>query len=114
METTTKDNSLNLDKNVRTNAVLVHLSGFLKYFFPLLFILAPILIWARHKEEPYVDEHGSQAINFQISMFIYSIIIGFLCLLLFIFFIVDFIAFVELMDQQGDNFSMAFAQGWPT
>lgn len=114
METTSSNNTLEPNKNSRTNAVLVHLSGFLKYFFPLLFIIAPILIWARNKEESFVDEHGSQAINFQISMFIYSLILGVICLVLLIFFLVDFVAFVEIMDQQGDDFATVLSQGWPT
>ena len=114
METTSEHNTLEPNKNARTNAVLVHLSGLLKYFFPLLFIIAPILIWTRNKDDAFVDDHGSQAINFQISMFIYSLIIGFITLVLIIFFLVDFVAFVEMVDRHGDEFASIFSQGWPT
>lgn len=114
METTSKYTTSETNKNARTNAVLIHLSGFLKYFFPLLFIIAPILIWTRNKDDAFVDDHGSQAINFQISMFIYSLVIGFIGIILVLFFLVDFVAFAEIVDRHGDDFASIFSQGWPT
>ena len=43
-------------------------------------------MWVANKEKSeFVDEHGKQAINFQISILLYAIIIGTLSILFFIF-----------------------------
>lgn len=103
METTSQNSVFLSDKNAHTNAVFVHLSGFIKFAFPLLFIIAPILIWTRNKENSFIDHHGRQAINFHMSMMIYSIILVVLCVVLIVFFFTDLITFIELIDKQTDS-----------
>jgi uncharacterized Tic20 family protein len=66
METKT----LNPDKTI---ASLIHLSTFSKYFFPFGNFIAPLILWTVKKEDPFVNEHGRQALNFQISIFLYFI-----------------------------------------
>ena len=66
METTISENQ----KNV---SAFIHLSTFLKYFFPFANFIAPLLIWTFNKEKAFVDEHGKQAINFQLSVLIYTL-----------------------------------------
>jgi uncharacterized Tic20 family protein len=45
-------------------------------------ILPVLLVWLmKRAESPEVEEHGKESLNFQISMLIYSIISGFLCLI---------------------------------
>lgn len=99
METTTRKP----EKNVVTNAVFIHLSGFIKLVFPLLFIIVPILIWSRNKENDFIDDHGRQAINFHISMMIYSLLIISLFIGWTILSLTDLIAFAELMDTYEDT-----------
>lgn len=42
----------------------------------LVAIIAPIIMWNIKKDEsPFLDDHGREAINFQISLIIYSILI---------------------------------------
>ena len=99
METTISENQ----KNV---SAFIHLSTFLKYFFPFANFIAPLLIWTFNKEKAFVDEHGKQAINFQLSVLIYTILIGLICLPFFIIFATDFISLIETIDNNAGEFSV--------
>ncbi|MDT0687609.1 DUF4870 domain-containing protein [Autumnicola psychrophila] len=63
---------LNRDKNLAT---LIHLSVFTKFLFPLGNFLFPLLLWIFRKDDEFVDHHGRNALNFQISIFLYSILL---------------------------------------
>ena len=55
--------------------VITHLSQLLTYATVFGGIIAPLILWATQKEQVEgMDAHGKSIINFQISMFIYSII----------------------------------------
>ena len=99
METTISENQ----KNV---SAFIHLSTFLKYFFPFANFIAPLLIWTFNKEKAFVDEHGKQAINFQLSVLVYTILIGLICLPFFIIFATDFISLIENIDRSAGEFSV--------
>lgn len=99
METTVTENQ----KNV---SAFIHLSTFLKYFFPFANFIAPLLIWTFNKEKAFVDEHGKQAINFQLSVLVYTLLIGLICLPFFIIFATDFISLLETIDQNAGDFSV--------
>lgn len=59
----------------QNNALLVHLSSFGSLLIPFGSIILPIILWqAMKKDSEYVDYHGKQAVNFNISFFIYNII----------------------------------------
>ena len=63
----------NNDKN---SAFLIHLSAFSGYFLPLGSVLIPLIIWNIKKEESeYVDQHGKEAINFNLSFLLYYTIL---------------------------------------
>jgi uncharacterized Tic20 family protein len=68
----------------RTWIVLCHASALLGFFIPWGgHILAPLIVWVlKRADSTEVDEHGKESLNFQISMLIYNIIAGFLCLVL--------------------------------
>src|SRR5680860_524721 len=55
----------------KTMAALIHLSTFSKYFIPFGNFIFPLIIWTSRKEEKFINEHGRQALNFQISIFLY-------------------------------------------
>ncbi|MEO2064182.1 MAG: DUF4870 domain-containing protein [Christiangramia sp.] len=57
----------------KTLAAVLHLSVFTKYFFPLGNFLFPMLLWLAKKQDPFVDQHGRNALNFQISTFLYTV-----------------------------------------
>ncbi|MBA2272027.1 MAG: DUF4870 domain-containing protein [Verrucomicrobiota bacterium] len=70
--------------SLRTWTVLCHASALLGFFVPLGgHILAPLVVWLmKRAESAEIDEHGKEALNFQLSMLIYSIIAGVLMLVL--------------------------------
>ncbi|MEO5717143.1 MAG: DUF4870 domain-containing protein [Chthoniobacterales bacterium] len=70
--------------NVRTWTALVHASALLGVFlhFPG-HILGPLVVWlVKRGDSPEIDAHGKEALNFQISMLIYTVISGVFCLVL--------------------------------
>ncbi len=95
-----------ITENQKNTSAFIHLSTFLKYFFPFANFFAPLLIWTFNKEKPFVDEHGKQAINFQLSILIYTLLIGLLCIPFFIIFATDFISLIDSIEHQAGNFSM--------
>jgi len=62
----------NVNQN-KTLATVLHLSVFTKYFIPLGNFIFPMLLWLSRKQDPFVDHHGRNALNFQISTFLYTI-----------------------------------------
>lgn len=61
----------------RTYGALLHLSALTKYFIPFGNFLFLITLWViRKKESSFVDHHGRQALNFQLSLFLYSLFIA--------------------------------------
>ena len=70
-------------KDERTWAMLCHFSAFTGLIFPFGNFLAPLIIWLIKKEElPFVEDQGKEVLNFQLSMTIYLLISGILCIIL--------------------------------
>jgi uncharacterized protein len=71
--------TVNITKNEKNYASLLHLSAMSKYFIPLGNYILPIILWTTKKNESsYADYHGKQIINFQLSMLLYSILLALL------------------------------------
>ena len=69
-------------KDERTWGMLCHFSAFSGFIFPIGNILAPLIIWLIKKDDmPFVEDQGKEVLNFQISLIIYFIISGFLCII---------------------------------
>lgn len=72
--------------NEKTTAALVHLSTLTQYFIPFGNYIFPIIIWgAGKKDSKFIDHHGKQAINFQLSLLLYSLILCCIAIPIFIF-----------------------------
>lgn len=85
------------DSSARNWAMFAHLSPFLASFIGLPF-LGPLVIWlAKRDEHPYVAEQAREALNFNLSMFIYMIAATFLMLLFIGFLIVPVLGIVWLV-----------------
>ena len=84
METTQTPPTPISSADVRTWNVLCHASALLGFFFPWAgHIIAPLIVWLiKRGDSPEIDAHGKESINFQLSMLIYSMISGILCLIL--------------------------------
>ncbi|MFK5983749.1 MAG: DUF4870 domain-containing protein [Flavobacteriaceae bacterium] len=86
-------------ENQKNVAAAMHLSTFAKYFFPFGNFIAPLLLWTFNKERAFVDDHGKQAINFQLSVFLYTLLIGMLSLPFVLIFATDFISLIDTIDH---------------
>ncbi len=71
-----------LTRGDRNIAVLCHLSAIAGFVFPFGNVIAPLIIWLMKREESlFIDDHGKEAVNFQISVWIYLIASGILVLI---------------------------------
>ena len=66
-----------LNKDARMWAMICHLGG-LGGLLPIVpaigSVIAPLIIWQVKKDEdPFIDEQGKEAVNFQISMLLYAL-----------------------------------------
>ena len=78
---------LSITKQQKNTATLIHASVFSKFLVPLGNLWVPILIWSLNKKDnPFVDAHGKQAVNFQLSLCLYQILLSFMGGLFFIVF----------------------------
>ena len=70
--------------NVRTWCVLAHATALAGFLVPVAgHIVGPLIIWlAKRVDSPEIDAHGKESLNFQLSMLIYNVIAGVLCLLI--------------------------------
>ena len=59
----------------KTVAGFIHLSTFSQFFFPFGNFIFPLIFWMAKKNDPFVDENGKQALNFQISIYLYMVFI---------------------------------------
>ena len=60
------------EKNIAT---FTHLSTLTQYFIPFGNYIFPILLWSSKKDKSeFVDFHGKQVLNFQLSILLYSIL----------------------------------------
>jgi uncharacterized Tic20 family protein len=56
------------------------------------FVLGPLIVWLLKKEEdPFIDEQGKEAVNFQLTMMIAAIISGILMLILIGFLLITIV-----------------------
>lgn len=71
------------DKNIAT---VLHLSTLTQYIIPFGNYIFPIVIWSSKKgESEFIDYNGKQVLNFQLSIFIYSIVLCLIAIPIFIY-----------------------------
>jgi len=67
-------------------ATFIHLSTFSRFIIPFGNFLGPLILWIVNKDKSqFIDEHGKQALNFQLSILIYTLIIGLITIPFFAF-----------------------------
>lgn len=58
-------------KDERTWGMLCHAAAFAGYLFPFGSVFGPLIIWLIKKDEmPFVDDHGKESLNFQLTILI--------------------------------------------
>ncbi|MBA3881495.1 MAG: DUF4870 domain-containing protein [Chthoniobacterales bacterium] len=70
--------------DVRTWIVLCHASALAGFIIPAAgHIVGPLIVWLlKRGDSAEIDEHGKESLNFQISMFIYTAVLGVVCFFL--------------------------------
>ena len=64
-------------------AMFTHLSAFAGFIFPFGGIIAPLILWMSRKEDStWVDINGKSALNFQLSMLLYVVLMIPLCFII--------------------------------
>ena len=60
-----------------STAAIINLSTLSQYFIPFGNFIFPIIIWSTNKDKSdYVNEQGKETINFQLSLFLYSLVLA--------------------------------------
>jgi uncharacterized Tic20 family protein len=79
--------------------VLCHATALAGFFVPWAgHILGPLIVWlVKRNDSPEIDQHGKESLNFQISMLIYNVIAGVLCLVLIGFVILAILHILNLL-----------------
>jgi hypothetical protein len=86
METTTEKNT----------ATFTHLSALSQYIIPFGNYIFPIIIWSTNKDKSeFVNHHGKQTLNFQLSLLVYSLLLALIAIPILIFTIFKNIPFHE-------------------
>ncbi len=69
-----------------SHAAIIHLSSFASFIgIPFGSILGPLITWLIWREQsPFVDYHGKEALNFNLSIFLYQIAAVILGIILFL------------------------------
>jgi uncharacterized protein len=82
METTSPASSAS--SHVRTWCVLCHATALLGLFFHFLgHLFGPLIVWlVKRGDSAEIDAHGKESLNFQLSMLLYDVIAGILCIVL--------------------------------
>jgi uncharacterized protein len=79
--------------------VLCHATALAGFFVPWAgHILGPLIVWlAKRNDSTEIDQNGKESLNFQISMLIYNVIAGVLCLVLIGFAILAILHILNLV-----------------
>jgi uncharacterized Tic20 family protein len=81
-----------VSNDAKNMGVLCHLLGFFTSF------LGPLIIWLIKKDQmPYVDHHGKEALNFQITLAIAYMVAGLAVLCIIGPFLIPIIGLVDLI-----------------
>ena len=103
-----------ISKHERNLSALIHASTFSKYFIPFGNLILPLIFWtANKKNHSFVDLNGKRALNFQISLLLYSLLIGVFTLPFIVGFIPElfhhgFVNLLNLNEFNGLNFNLDF------
>ncbi len=86
-----------IDNHQKNIATFIHLSSFSRFIIPFGNFLGPIILWIANKDKSeFIDAHGKQIINFQISILLYALVIGMITVPFFLFNIFNGLDFIDI------------------
>ncbi|TDW47272.1 hypothetical protein EV144_105291 [Flavobacterium sp. 270] len=69
----------------KNTATFTHLSTLSQYIIPFGNYIFPILIWTSYKDKSeFVNHHGKQTLNFQLSLLLYTLVLALIAIPIFI------------------------------
>jgi len=85
--------------NEKTTSALIHLSTLTQYFIPFGNYIFPIIIWSSKKNDSqFIDYNGKQVLNFQLSIFLYTLILALIAVPIVIFTVLKKVSFHEVIN----------------
>ena len=97
-----------LTTHQKSLAAAIHLSALSKFIIPLGNFILPLILWTINKDKSeFIDKHGKQAINFQLSILLYTIVICSLTIPLFLFGVINSVNFPEFWHAYDFNFNLS-------
>ncbi len=98
-----------LSKHERNLSAILHASTFSRCIIPFGHFIIPLILWTANKKEyNFVDYNGKQVLNFQISLLLYSILLGLVSIPIFFGFFPEFFNFNNWGTHHFDNFDFDF------
>ena len=96
--------------NEKSIAAVLHLSTLTQYFFPFGNYIFPILIWSFKKDKSeFVDYNGKQALNFQLSILLYTIVLAIIAIPTLLYTVLKNVTFDQF--ENGDFNIEQFSTG---
>jgi uncharacterized Tic20 family protein len=89
-----------VSKDARMWSMFCHLAGLAGYVVPIIIsgIIAPLVVWQIKKEDdPFINDNGKEAVNFQISVGIYALVSIPLCFVCIGFIMLSAVAIFNLV-----------------
>jgi uncharacterized Tic20 family protein len=101
--------------NQKNLATFTHLSTLSQYCIPFGNYIFPILIWSTNKDKSeLIDHQGKQAINFQLSILLYSLVLAVIAIPIFIVTVFNNIPLNTVINDEqfmADHFSVENVTG---
>jgi uncharacterized Tic20 family protein len=86
--------------NETNTATFTHLSTLTQYFIPFGNYIFPILIWTSKKDKSeFIDHHGKQVLNFQLSLLLYSLALLLIAVPIFIITVFNNVPFNAVLND---------------
>jgi uncharacterized Tic20 family protein len=102
-------------KSNNSIAAFINLSTLTQYFIPFGNFIFPIIIWSANKDKSeYIDQQGKETINFQLSLFLYTLAMALIAIpiiIVSVFQNVSFSAMVNHEDLILNNFNFNHITG---
>jgi len=108
---------IELNSDIKMWAMICHLAALVGYIIPFGNIVGPLIVWQMKKQEsPFIDEHGREAVNFQITYTIYVIValfsmlllVGFLLLPVVVVAQIIFVVIAAIKANSGESYRIPF------
>ena len=86
-----------MTSNEKNTSALIHLSTLSQYIIPFGGFIFPIIIWSSKKNDSeFIDANGKQALNFQLSMFLYTLLLLLISIPVLLYYIFKNVSYEDL------------------